>query len=75
MSSTLVWEPTHRKKHDLSDELKLTLRKRYDETIATNMDEHDIPYLEGLRDAGVEDADKLIEAIKKYGSIMVREQF
>ena len=40
----------------------------------TILDGGDMSYLEGLRDAGVEDADTLIEAIKKYDSIHVREE-
>ena len=66
MSSTLVWEPTHRDKEDLSNELKGALRKEFDgESIHAQFTEHNLDFLRGLRAAGIKDAQKLIKAIKK----------
>ncbi len=39
------------------------------------MDAGDVPYLEGLLHGGIEDAQKLIDAIEKYDSIEVWEQY
>ena len=75
MTCSLGWEPVRKKSPKwLSDGLKFALRKRYGGHVDTILDGGDMSYLEGLRDAGVEDADTLIEAIKKYDSIHVREE-
>jgi len=76
MSSNLGWLPVKPKKWNYLDTgLKWALRKRYDGDVNEVMTESDIPYLEGLRDAGVKDADDLIEAIEKYGQIHVKEEW
>ncbi len=75
MSSTLKWRPRYQKGHDLSDQLKYALRKRYTESGVICLAASDVPYLEGLRDAGVEDAGKLLEAIERYDEVEVWEQY
>ena len=76
MSSTLTWEPQHREKDSLPDELKFVLRKQCsDGYVDIRMSESDLAYLRGLRDAGVKGAQTLIEAIEKYESIIVREEY
>lgn len=75
MSSNLIWEPVDRKTHDLPSELKFALRNRYDGHVDAIMGDNDISYLSGLKDAGVKGADKLIEAIEKYGEIAVKEVY
>ena len=75
MSSTLVWEPTDREKTDLSNDLKFALRKSYGEPISFILDQGDLPYLTGLKDAGITDANALIAGIKKYGKITVTEDW
>jgi hypothetical protein len=75
MSSSLYWEPVQREEEWLPDELKYVLQKRVGGTVDTVMSERDIPYLEGLRDAGVSGADALIEAIKKHDRVSVHEKF
>ena len=75
MSSSLYWERIKENPYDgaLDDMLKYILRKKYDEPINTIVDESDIPYLEGLQDAGIKGAKELISAIKKYGKIHIEE--
>ena len=76
MSTGLYWEPTRptKGKH-LSDQLKFALRNRHDEIwVKMNLDTADLSYLEGLRDAGINDAINLIDAINKYGSIKLWEE-
>lgn len=75
MSSHLVWEPALRKKQDLSTELKFALHKSYGSPVSVTLTAADLPYLRGLRDAEVKDADVLMEAIEKHGEIVVVEEF
>lgn len=75
MSSNLVWEPTERKKSEVSHQLKYALRKRFGEPINVTLQSDDIMYLRGLEDAGLQDAYKLIKAIEKYGEILVVEEY
>lgn len=73
MSSNLYWRPRSAGEKLLDDSLKFALQKRQypaDDTFY----ERDIPYFEGLRDAGVKDAQKIIDAIEKYGEIEVMER-
>lgn len=79
MSSSLRWEPITNKGESLSSELKFLLRIPYGSPIGITLNESDIPYLTGLRDAAGEGIKKeiqiLITAIVKYGEIKVWEQF
>jgi len=68
----LKWQPTYNVGQSLADELKYFLRRA--EKNNKNFTHCDIPYLEGLRDAGIKDADTLIEAIEKYDYITVYEE-
>ena len=70
-----MWEPVSRKKHDVSTELKFALRKSMGDPVNGLLDGQDIHYLQGLHDAGIKDAKKLIDAIKKYGEISLKEDF
>lgn len=81
MSSTLMWRPVVPVEgYSLPYELKKTLsRKLWDTDGSTGggeatMTENDIPYLEGLRDAGVKGAEKLIEILRKHGAIVLWHQ-
>lgn len=56
------------------DELKYALRKRYGDFVKTRLDTEAIPYLEGLRDAGVSGADDLIQLIAKNGRYEIWEE-
>lgn len=78
MSSALMWRPVVPiEGYRLPNELKYTIsRKLWDtdgsmgggEVILTASD---LPYIEGLRDAGTKGADELIEAIKKHGAVIL----
>lgn len=73
----LVAKPTRPESAlSLSEDLKLILRKRYNsDAVDVGLNAYDIRYLEGARDAGCEDADKLIKYIDKYGDVKVVEEF
>jgi hypothetical protein len=74
VSQTLKWRPCYQAANTLSDKLKYALRKRYEQSINGRMGESDIPYLEGLLHAGIEDAQNLIDAIEQYRHIEVFEE-
>ena len=78
MSSTLMWRPVVPVEgYRLPFELKKTLSRKLWDTDGSigggeaGMTEADIPYLEGLRDAGVKGADELIEILRKHGAIVL----
>ena len=78
MSSNLEWKPVIRKRgNPLSDELKFAMRNRdqINDQVNDILNSVDVPYLEGLRDAGIKDAQKLIDAINKHKEIEVKEIF
>jgi len=66
----LRWEPTHKDVTILSDETLAAVKKRL---VSTGYEKHlteaDIPYLKGLADAGIAEANDLIAAIKQYKEI------
>lgn len=63
--------------YSLPYELKRTLSRKLWDTDGScgggnaSMTEADIPYLEGLRDAGVKGAADLIEILRKHGAILL----
>lgn len=75
MSSTLCWKPVQPQEcGSLSDELKWKLGKRLCDTDGSTgfpvvVTSSLISYLEGLEDAGIKDAAKLINLINKHGEI------
>ena len=77
MSSSLVWEPLIDPDPDrgLSTRLKFALRKRYGEPVRREFGADDLPYLEGLLDGGLQDAEPLIKAIQEFGRVFVREEY
>lgn len=80
MSSSLLWEPADRKKKSLSDAMKYTLRKLYDEPVDAVLSESNIQELRGViagttEQQVIRDAEELIEGIKKYGQIIVKEEY
>ena len=79
MSTSLYFEPICNKGISLSDNLKYILRKKYGSSVDAILDDHDINYLEGIRDAcnnekEASEVQKLIDAIEKYNSIKVWEE-
>lgn len=75
MSSNLTWEPAERNTKALGDDLKRALQKKYAGMVDQIMDQSDIGYLEGLRDAGMSEAQLLLDAIEKHDRVHVREEF
>lgn len=75
MSTNIHWEPADRKKNRVGDlQLKSVLRKRYGLHERQIISGEDLYYLHGLRDAGVVGAEELIEAIGKYGRIVISDE-
>jgi hypothetical protein len=74
MSQSLYWEPADRDAFDLSDKLKFAMRKKYQGHVDGILDHSDIGYLQGLLDAGIEEAQALIDAIAKHERIRVFER-
>lgn len=72
MSSSLVWH-TIPKGKDLPTGLKWIIEKKFQ--LPWTFTCHELSYLNGLRDAGIEGADKLIEAIEKYEEIIVKLEY
>lgn len=75
MSSSLVWEPVNRKTKFLEDSVKFALRKKYGDPVDAVLSGDDVPYLQGLRDAGIKGIDALLEAIEKHHEIEVKEVY
>ena len=77
MTSSLYWKPVDDYSEYFPDELKYVLRTRFDcgHIDATQMNESDIPYLEGLRDGGIKGAAELIKAIKEHGTVVIEERY
>jgi hypothetical protein len=80
MSSSMYWRPVPKdlpRPELLSYDLKHRLARRFwDHDGSLNgepieFDATQIPYLEGLADGGVEDAQELIDAIREHGSVHV----
>ena len=75
MTMNLYWEPAEREPSgDLDDKLKFALRNRCGGTVDTILTTQDLSYLNGLTDAGIKDAETLVDAIEKHGSIRVFER-
>lgn len=49
------------------------MQKRYDGYVSAEFNSSDVSYFEGLRDAGIEDAEEVIAAIEKHGTIIIKE--
>lgn len=75
MSASLVLHPAYPKGKDLSDELKYALNKAYDNPHTLEMGEADIKFFLGLSAAGIKDADEVIKAIEKYGSVILKWEY
>ena len=77
MTSNLSWEPANRKTTDLPTDIKLTLRKSFggESLDGVRLNDHNVGYLMGLRDAGIEGAKELIDAIEKHEEIVLREEY
>jgi hypothetical protein len=77
MSSTLMWIPViNRKGNALPDGLKQILSYKYSLSGSSMSFTHsELDYLNGLKDAGIKGADKLIEAIEQHDVVDVWLQY
>jgi len=78
MSSNLSWIPVIEKDLNYLDtSIKFILRHQFGEPIDIILDCADLPYLEGVKDAIEKEPKKdilaLIEAIKKYREVQLKE--
>lgn len=79
MSKSLHWKHVPKEPEDnyLSDALKAKLAQRYwqyggplgGDPVEVNI--RNIPYLQGLADCGIEDADTLIGLIREHGAVLL----
>jgi hypothetical protein len=76
----MYWRPAPKEEppvQDLPYELKRAVAQRFwghDGTLHGDdyaLSKEDIPYLEGLADAGIDGATELIEAIRQHGRVLV----
>lgn len=76
MTATLYWVQAYPSDEAvLSDRLLAILREKYQaEEVKIVMNRANIPYLEGLRDGGVEGAQDLIDALESFGYVRVGEK-
>ncbi len=73
MGSSLYWKPVIRSENkSLDDGLKRALEKRYDLWKARIFNESDVPYLQGLYDAGVMGAKDLLDLINIHGEVELK---
>lgn len=76
MSASLVLHPRNPQGVDLSDELKFALQEAYENySSGLEFDTSDIKFFYGLQSAGIKDAGKVIEAITKYGSVILKWEY
>lgn len=73
MSSSLVWYLKPNTNSFTSHSLKYILEKNYDLwSGGCEFNFTDLPYLKGLADSGVKDAQVLINLIEKYESVWLK---
>lgn len=75
MSSNLYWQPVKSNNKTFDTAIKFALRKKFGEPVNEILDGSHIAYLEGIRDGGCEDMQKVIDAILKHGEIEVEEKW
>lgn len=72
MSTNLYWKPVSPDSNYLDNQLKFILREKHNYKYP-HFTAKDIPYLNGLEDAGVKGARELINAIHEYGEVELFE--
>lgn len=77
MSASLTWEPAISKvKGYLPIALRLILEKSYGIRMEpTKLGKESLPYLNGLKDAGVEGALELIDLIEKHEAVILKLEY
>lgn len=77
MTSSLYWRPTlpQPKGHYVETGIKWALQKHFDMTyLNVTVGRESIPYLQGLVDGGMVEAQELIDAIENHDSILLKEE-
>lgn len=80
MSASLHWKPVPKPLEDdyLSKDLYFKIRGRFwpgGVNREVEVDEEFIPYLQGLADCNVEDAQKLIDLIREHDAVILELRF
>lgn len=75
MSRTIFWAPKIIAKDIVPYKLAEILNKRYVSLNGLNLSEKDLEWLQGIMDAGVEEAGLLIDAIKSHKNILLSEEY
>ena len=74
MSSNAYWRPiTPKKGNDLCTEIKWILQKKFE--LPAQFDNSSLGFFKGLEAAGVKDAQRIIDPIKKHGEIEIWLEF
>lgn len=71
MPSNFYWRPVCDNNEPINKQLKWILSE--EERIDSPLSTKDLEFLKGLRAAGIQDADKLIDAIERFGYIELYE--
>lgn len=78
MSSNLFWEPVVKVRNSsVSDKAKYALRIRFGDgfmVTGVKLDSSHLEYLEGMRDAGIDDIGVMVDAIHEHGEIRIFEE-
>ena len=73
MSATLTLHPANPQGITLSDDLKFALQKAYDNySTGLEFGPEKLDFFLGLHSAGIKDAEKVMKAIHKYGSVILK---
>lgn len=59
----------------LTSQIKYIFQGKYGSPIKKTLSESDCDYLNGLKDAGVDGAETLIELIDKFGEVEIMEEY
>lgn len=69
MSTNLYWKPVSLSSKTFDTALKWALEEKFGHPVRVKLDRQALGFLDGLRIGKIKDADKLIEAIEKYGTV------
>lgn len=76
MSSNLVWQPESKPAGSFSDSFKRIVLKRHDLGGDGRIFDHgDISYLQGLEDAGYDEASQLISLIGEHDQVRLKLEY
>lgn len=75
MSSNLYIEPYQRKKQSLDKDLKYAMKRNNQFHFPCRVDESNLSYFIGLRDADLQCAQLIIDFIERYGECEITEEY